>query len=76
MATKKLIPGSKEHKLAILQRLYDEGVTDEKALAELDVQTMLCIDGISIEDLRIMLDIQKQVKSGKLFSFLGGEKKD
>lgn len=76
MATKKIIPNSKEHKLAILQQLYDEGVTDEKALASIDVNTLLCIDGISIEDLRMMLEIQKQVKSGKLFSFLGEEKKN
>lgn len=71
MATKKIIPGSQAHKLAILQQLYDAGVTDEKALAALDVNTILCLDGISIEDLRMMLEIQKQVKAGKLFSFLG-----
>lgn len=73
MATKKIIPGSQAHKLAILQQLYGAGVTDEKALAALDVNTMLCLDGISIEDLRMMLEIQKQVKGGKLFSFLGGQ---
>lgn len=76
MATKKINPGSQAHKLAILQQLYDAGVTDEKALAALDVNTILCLDGISIEDLRMMLEIQKQVRAGKLFSFLGEQPKE
>lgn len=76
MATKKINPGSQAHKLAILQQLYDAGVTDEKALANIDINTLLCIDGISIEDLRMMLEIQKQVRAGKLFSFLGEQPKE
>lgn len=69
---KKIEVGTREHKLAVLELLWDNGVSDEKELAALDVSTMLCIDGLSIDDLKVMIELQKQVKAGKLFSYLGG----
>ena len=76
MATKKMTPGSFEHKLAIMKKIYDDGARDEKALAEMDVNKMLSIEGISIDDLRMMLEIQKQVKANKLFSYLAEQPKE
>lgn len=73
---KKIEPGTREHKLAVLELLWDNGVADEKELAALDIGAMLCIDGLSIDDLKVILELQKQVKAGKLFSYLGsGEPK-
>ena len=76
MATKKISPGTLEHKIAAMQKIYNAGARDEKALADLDATKMLNIDGITIDDLRMMLEIQKQVKANKLFSFLGEQPKE
>lgn len=76
MATKKMTTGSLEHKLAVLQKLYKNRIRTEKELAALDLATMLSIEGINIEDLRMITELQNQVKANKLFSFLGEQPKE
>lgn len=59
-------------KVKVLQKLFDNKVNTEKELQALDLERLLKIPNISIADIKIIVDIQKQSKANKLFSYLGG----
>lgn len=63
-----------QQKVKVLQKLYDNKICTEKELQTLDLDRLLQIPNISIADIKIIVDIQKQSKTNKLFSYLGGGK--
>ena len=44
----------------------------EKKLQQLDMEAILKIPNITIPDMGVIMELQKNTKSGKLFSYLGG----
>ena len=53
-------------------KVIDAGCDTEKKLQQLDMAAILKIPNITIPDMTLIMEFQKQTKSGKLFSYLGG----
>ena len=56
----------------VLLKLYEFGCKTEKDLQSLTMERALLIPNISIQDLTIIMELQKQTKANKLFYYLGG----
>lgn len=61
-----------QNKVKVLNKLFDSGCDTEKKLQQLDMEAILKIPNITIPDMTLIMELQKQTKSGKLFSYLGG----
>ena len=61
-----------QQKVKVLSKLYDNGCNNEKKLQNLSMEAILQIPGITVADMNIILELQKNTKAGKLFSYLGG----
>lgn len=61
-----------QQKTKLLSKLFDAGCNTEKQLQQLDMESILKIPGITIPDMSLFIELQKQTKANKLFSFLGG----
>nr|WP_229039481.1 hypothetical protein [Amedibacillus hominis] len=55
-----------------MNKLFDSGCDTEKKLQQLDMEAILKIPNITIPDMGVIMELQKNTKSGKLFSYLGG----
>lgn len=60
-----------QQKVKVLNKLFDYGCNTEKKLQQLDMENILKIPNITIPDMTIIMELQKQTKTNKLFSFLG-----
>ena len=56
-----------QQKTKLLTKLFDAGCNTEKKLQQLDMESILKIPGITL-----IIELQKQTKANKLFSYLGG----
>lgn len=61
-----------QQKTKLLSKLFDAGCNTEKQLQQLDMESILKIPGITIPDMSLIIELKKQTKANKLFSFLGG----
>lgn len=61
-----------QQKMRVLLKLFSSGCRTEKQIMNITMEDALKIPGITIEDLRAVMEIQKQVKAHTLFSYLGG----
>ena len=61
-----------QQKTKLLTKLFDAGCNTEKKLQQLDMESILKIPNITIQDMTVIMELQKATKSGKLFSYLGG----
>ena len=61
-----------QQKIKLLSKLFDAGINTEKQLQQLDMERILKIPGITIPEMNLLLELQKQTKANKLFSYLGG----
>ena len=61
-----------QQKTKLLTKLFDAGCNTEKKLQQLDMESILKIPGITITEISVILELQKQTKSNKLFSYLSG----
>lgn len=61
-----------QQKTKLLTKLFDAGCNTEKKLQQLDMESILKIPGITIPDMSLIIELQKQIKVNKLFSYLGG----
>ena len=61
-----------QNKVKVLNKLFDSGCDTEKKLQQLDMECILKIPGITIPDMSLIIELQKQTKVNKLFSYLGG----
>lgn len=56
-------------------KLFDAGIVSEKSLQDMSTGQMIGIDGITIPDIGMILEFQKNVKSNHLYSYLAESKK-
>lgn len=61
-----------QQKIKVLTKLVDSGYDTEKKLQQLNTEGILKIPGITIPEISIILELQKQTKANKLFSYLSG----
>ncbi len=56
----------------VLNKIFEAGFTDEKAISAMTMDDILSIQGITVADITIINDLQKSIKANKVISFLGG----
>lgn len=57
----------------VLNKVFEAGFTDEKAIASMTMDDILSMQGgITVTDITLINDLQKSIKSNKVISFLGG----
>jgi len=61
-----------QQKVKVLNKLFDAKCRTEKELQALDMESILKIPNITIQDMTVIMELQKATKSNKLFSYLGG----
>ena len=61
-----------QQKTKLMAKLFDSGCNTEKKLQQLDMESILKIPGITIPDMALIIELQKETKANKLFSYLGG----
>ena len=61
-----------QQKTKLLSKLFDAGCNTEKQLQQLDMESILKIPNISLQDMVVIIELQKAIKANKLFSYLGG----
>ena len=59
-----------QQKTKLMAKLFDSGCNTEKKLQQLDMESILKIPGITIPDMALIIELQKE--TNKLFSYLGG----
>lgn len=61
-----------QSKVRVLNKLFDSGCDTDKKLQQLNIETLLQIPNITKPDMCVIMELQKNAKSGKLFTYLGG----
>lgn len=56
----------------VLNKIFEAGFTDEKAIAAMTMDDILAMQGITVADISIINDLQKSIKGNKVISFIGG----
>ena len=57
----------------VLNKVFEAGFTDEKAIASMTMDDILSMQGgITVADITLINDLQKSIKSNKVISFVGG----
>lgn len=59
-----------QNKVKVLNKLFDSGCDTEKKLQQLDMEAILKIPNITIPDMGVIMELQKNTKSGKLFAMV------
>jgi len=70
MAAKKLTETQK--RLALIDSLIVAGYKTEKAVTDMTIDQILGIDGLSVEEMRSISELQKAIKNHRIISFLSG----
>lgn len=65
-----------QQKSRVLNKLFSFGVKTEKDLQKLALENILAIKNITIPEMAIITELQKQVKAGTLYSYLAGGESD
>lgn len=55
-----------QQKIKLLTKLFDFGCNTEKKLQQLDMESILKIPGITIPDMALILEFQKETKANKI----------
>lgn len=61
-----------QQKVKVLNKLFEADCKTEKDLQALGIEELLKIPNITIQDMTVITELQKQIKANKLFSYLGG----
>lgn len=61
-----------QQKVKVLTKLLDSGCKTEKDLQAISTEEILQIPNITISDMKAIIELQKQTKANKLFSYLAG----
>ena len=59
-----------QQKMRVLTKLRDNCIKNEKDLQGMNTEMMLSIKDITVPEMHIIIDLQKSVKNGRLFSYL------
>ncbi len=70
MAAKKLTETQK--RVALIDSLIVAGYKTEKAVTDMTIDQILGIDGLSVEEMRSISELQKAIKNHRIISFLSG----
>ena len=65
-----------QQKSRVLNKLFSFGVETEKDLQKLTLENILELKNITIPEMAIITELQKQVKAGTLYSYLAGGEGD
>ena len=58
--------------IKVLNKIFEAGFTDEKAISAMTMDDILSMQGITVGDITLINDLQKSIKANKVISFLGG----
>lgn len=61
-----------QQKIKVMNKLFEADCKTEKDLQALGIEELLKIPNITIQDMTVITELQKQIKANKLFSYLGG----
>ena len=70
MADKTVI--TPQQRFKVLTKLFEAGFTSEKDLQSINFQNVFRIEGLTVQDMSIISELQQYTKSNKLYSYLGG----
>lgn len=56
----------------VLNKVLEAGFTDEKAISAMTMDDILSMQGITVADIALINDLQKNIKANRVISFLGG----
>lgn len=56
----------------VLNKIFEEGFTEEKAIAAMTMDDILSMQGITVAEIGIINDLQKSIKANKVITFLSG----
>ena len=56
----------------VLNKIFEAGFTDEKAISAMTMDDILSMQGITVADITIINDLQKSIKANKVISFFSG----
>ena len=59
-------------KVGLLKKLFEQGVGTEKELNGLTLEDILYAPGITVNEMKELVILQKSVKKNRLFSYLSG----
>lgn len=65
-----------QQKVKVMNKLFEAGCDTEKKLQQLDMEAILKIPNITIPDMNVIMELQKQTKANKLFSYLSNGSDD
>ena len=61
-----------KNRTRVLSRLLEAGYTDETKVLKIELADVPKIANLSMDDLGIIVEMQKSIKSHKFYSYLGG----
>ena len=70
MADKTVI--TPQQRVKVLTKLFEAGFKSEKDLQSINFQNVFRIEGLTVQDMSIISELQQYTKSNKLYSYLGG----
>ena len=70
MADKTVI--TPQQRIKVLTKLFEAGFKSEKDLQSINFQNVFRIEGLTVQDMSIISELQQYTKSNKLYSYLGG----
>jgi hypothetical protein len=70
MAAKKLTETQK--RLALIDSLIASGYKSEKAVTDMTIDQILGINGLSVDEMRSISELQKAIKTHRIISFIAG----
>lgn len=70
MADKTVI--TPQQRFKVLTKLFEAGFKSEKDLQSINFQNVFRIEGLTVQDMSIISELQQYTKSNKLYSYFGG----
>lgn len=70
MADKTVI--TPQQRFKVLTKLFEAGFKSEKDFQSINFQNVFRIEGLTVQDMSIISELQQYTKSNKLYSYLGG----
>ena len=61
-----------QQKIKTISKLNENGITTEKDLLALNIESAYSIPGIVLQDFGVIAQLQKSIKENKLYSYLSG----
>lgn len=61
-----------QKRLKTIQALFDAGFRTEKTISDITLEEMLKIADLTVNDIKMISELQKAVKAHKVISFLSG----